>query len=108
MSTQHTPGPWTRTPEERFKHDSSAGIKGPNGNYLAAALDFNRTDRDEEVEANAEFIVRACNAHDELLAALEDIIETPVGHTTADCAKDLAACIRIARAAIAKAKGHTP
>ena len=49
----HTPKPWTRQVGERFKHDNSAGIKGADGLYVAAALDFNRFDRDEEVEANA-------------------------------------------------------
>lgn len=65
--SNHTPGPWTRFPGERFKHDSSAGVKDSSGNYIACALDQNRYDRDEEVEANARLIASA----PELLAACE-------------------------------------
>lgn len=71
MDTKHSKSPWTRTPGERFKHDQSAGIKGSDGLYLAAALDFNRTDRDEEVEANARLIAAA----PELLEALQELFE---------------------------------
>lgn len=66
----HTQAPWTRTEGERFKHDNSAGIKGADGLYLAAALDFNRFDRDEEVEANARLIAAA----PEMLEALENTL----------------------------------
>lgn len=56
---QHTPGPWARTEGDRFRHDQSAGVKGPDGIYLATALDFNKYDRDAEVEANARLISAA-------------------------------------------------
>ena len=39
-------------------------------------------------EANAEFIVRACNAHDELLAALERLLEATGGCDFRDNAND--------------------
>jgi hypothetical protein len=64
---KHTSGPWTRLVGERFKHDSSAGVKGPDGLYIAAALDLNRYDKDDEVEANARLIAAA----PDLLAACE-------------------------------------
>jgi len=64
---KHTPGPWTRIAGERFRHDQSAGVTEPGGNYIAAALDRNRFDLDEEVEANARLIASA----PELLAACE-------------------------------------
>lgn len=69
---KHTPGPWTRTAGERFKHDQSAGIKGPNGMYIACALDMNRTDKDSEVEANAILI----SAVPEMAEAIQWMIPT--------------------------------
>lgn len=48
-----TPGPWTALPNRRTKHDNSAPIAGPDGTIIATASDFNRFDRDKEVEANA-------------------------------------------------------
>jgi hypothetical protein len=58
--------------------------------------------------ANAEFIVLACNAHDELLAALEEIAESPAGAYSRDPVKYrdnvIADIQEKARAAIAKAK----
>lgn len=56
-----------------------------------------------EAEANAKFIVHAVNCHDELVRALESIVNQPVGHTEKDTEQDLAACIKIARAALTKA-----
>lgn len=70
MAKKFTPGPWNRTPGERAKHDQSAGITGgDNGHYIACALDMNRTDKDDEVEANARLIATA----PELLEALGSI-----------------------------------
>jgi hypothetical protein len=57
---------------------------------------------DEEKIANAEFIALACNAHDELLAALEDMLHR-FGHLDTDAGKR-EAC-ESARAAIALAEG---
>ncbi len=48
---------------EHFKHDHSAIIRAASGEHagepVATALDFNRFDRDEEVEANAKLIAAA-------------------------------------------------
>ena len=54
--TQHTPGPWTT---------DELGTVTSEGRYIAACEHFNNPS--QVVKANAEFIVRACNAHDELL-----------------------------------------
>ena len=63
---EHTPGPWTRDAERDGRmRDESAAVRGPDGLFIAAAFDFNRTDRDAEVEANARLIAAA----PELLAA---------------------------------------
>lgn len=106
MKAKHTPGPWVRKYGERFRHDQSAGIKA-NGLYIAATLDMNRTDKDEEVEANACLIA----ASPELLEACEHLL-TVIGNYTG---KEIA-CDRVtedkwiaeAHAAIAKAKVEQP
>lgn len=93
----HTPGPWTADePGRRFRHDNSAGVQGPNGMYVATALDFNRTDRDAEVEAN----VRLIAASPELLEALRSLCDD--FEATVDPADETTAP---ARALIAKATG---
>lgn len=68
----HTPGPWTRQPHQRFRHDQSAGVQAASGTYVAAALDLNNYDRDAEVEANARLIA----AGPRLLRALGALVET--------------------------------
>jgi hypothetical protein len=77
-------------------------IQSANGRFVASAGGYTtNSDNGEHVlenESNAEFIVRACNAHDDLLAALERYMSKGLrGITIAD--------YDIARAAIAKAKG---
>ena len=65
MKTQHTPVPW-HTSEGMsfyvFAHGSLAEQAGvEHGPFVCNA----------STQANAEFIVRACNAHDDMLAALQ-------------------------------------
>lgn len=81
METKHTPGPWTREKDERFKHDRSAGVKAASGQYIAAALDRNRYDLDEEVEANARLIAAAPDLLEELdnLVGVIGILKKMVG-----------------------------
>lgn len=70
----HTPGPWKRIEGDRFKHDDSAGVTDGRGTYIACALDMNRYDKDEEVEANARLIAKApalLDACESIFAALE-------------------------------------
>jgi hypothetical protein len=97
--SKHTEGPWTRKYQERFHHDNSAGIRAANGLYIAAALDRNSFDLDDEVEANACLIAAA----PDLLAACEaslKVMEEIPGYR--DLVRDAeSAC----RAAIARAHG---
>jgi hypothetical protein len=103
----HTPGPWSRTPGERFRHDSSAGVKGPNGLYVATALDFNRLDREDEVEANANLIAAA----PDLLEACEWLASwIDNEHPIWDLPDDIEICQLRQRLeeALAKARGEEP
>ena len=61
------------------------------------------TERQEEKD-NAQFIVRACNCHDELLEACKQLLIETDQHAQGDCPKLLSACAE-ARKAIAKAEG---
>ena len=75
-SASRTPGPW-------LYGELSESIIGPRA---APVCDFDNA-RDTfsvpetEIAANAAFIVRACNAHDELVAALREIIAAFDGDT---------------------------
>lgn len=112
----HTSGPWTTETDRRFRSmesmqlPESIGVRGPDGNFLASAFDFNRTDRDAEVEANARLI----SAAPDLLSALEAMHEefaasfnngNPIGYTIGSLKRALAA-LAIAEAAIDKATGR--
>jgi len=56
---------------------------------------------EDEMEANAEFITRACNAHDALMEALQQCS----GYIASTNPKDGAAYIKVAEVAITKAEG---
>ena len=61
---KHTPTPWS------YQHKSDAYthiIRGPNNRFICQ---FHQS-TDDTTKANAAFIVRACNAHDQLVEALE-------------------------------------
>jgi len=57
---------------------------------------------DRVVIPNAQLIASA----PDLLEALEAIVRQPQGHTVDDARTDLSACVKIARAAIKKARGE--
>lgn len=98
----HTPGPWT------WQHDGEV-IDIVSEQQTVAMLDDNGC----ETEANAEFIVRACNCHEELLEACKELannvsgwdeseLRQTGGNTNTNC---LLASFTKALAAIAKAEG---
>ena len=64
---KHTPLPWSFE-----KHTAGASIKG-SGKEWIATLQISFVD-DIEAKANAEFIVRACNSHYDLLEACKKVI----------------------------------
>lgn len=103
----HTPGPWvveesrvqdTGTLFETIRSEPISTSKEPDTGDIAYL-----TLRQREVRANAAFIVRACNAHDDLLALARE-----VASQFDDVKHPLSVEGRLrdaARAAIAKATG---
>ena len=81
----HTPTPW--------KVGEEYEILGPNEKVVATTY-HNRP----EVEANAAFIVRAVNAHEELLEALRYVVDSGESYERVQ---------EIAVQAIAKAEGRS-
>ena len=75
---EHTPTPWSI--DKLPTRICVAGRKGFSGDYRVAdahqspQLAF--TPRHEEAVANAAFIVKAVNSHDELVAALKNVANT--------------------------------
>lgn len=74
MTTQpkHTPTPW-----KAIEHENKNAFEG---NIVITPNDMNDAvctvwtcDTEEETQANAAFIVRACNSHAALVEALEDL-----------------------------------
>ena len=96
--TAHTPTPW--------KADSLQPIVwSPVGEYecreiIAETRDTNIPNG--TATANAAFIVRACNAHDDLVAALRKA-EFTLQTLTSRTARERDACVVEIRAALAKA-----
>jgi hypothetical protein len=64
MKSKHTPTPW------KEDHQGGLYIEGKNGEYIA---EVESEGGREEQFANAAFIVRACNAHDALVEALQEL-----------------------------------
>lgn len=65
-SAPHTPVPWTVEPGLRQR------ILAPNGEPVALPCSGTTVSAPD----NARFIVRACNAHEELLEALKGLVES--------------------------------
>lgn len=66
MNAKHTPTPWTlsdKRPCEIYGHE--------DGDRVMLVEAFSGSIDPKEAKANVAFIVRAVNAHDELLATLE-------------------------------------
>lgn len=72
MSAAHTPGPWYVSADGHIRDNANMEPIGTVDGRAAGADGDEYTDRGV---ANAAFIVRACNAHDELVAALRGIVD---------------------------------
>jgi hypothetical protein len=118
MTTKHTPTPYIYERDDDFFNDSNGtayiDINGPVDSKTSR---FARIDAGPTAKDDAEFIVRACNCHDELLAAARfavnladhyccDFGEQFAPKSTCEC--NYHAAYRAARAAIAKAEKGTP
>lgn len=66
----HTPTPWRYVRQNPSPTTGEHMIAGAKPGYLAEVRDCGSG----EVSANAEFIVRACNSHDALVAALKSVL----------------------------------
>lgn len=105
---EHTPLPWGIDPDG---HGTPWNIETANGDTpIALAAQVVGDDTKQSTRsANALFIVRACNSHDELLEGLASIAKDleelasyhlPAGHPDYDLAME---SVKTARAVIAKA-----
>lgn len=113
MTQKHTPLPW-----HVFHDDSGGPFTGWPSIGAAEELDKTIIHRagfkqefwgdcsEKEADANAAFIVRACNSHYELLEALK-LLTDGYGHTSylSNAEKENDEDVIQARAAIAKAEG---
>ncbi len=63
----HTPTPWTY--RQRTTTDDLFVIEGENGYGVGRTFSFFDVD-----QANAAFIVKACNSHDKLVEALREML----------------------------------
>ncbi len=94
--TQHTQLPWRLAENGERIAFAECHVTGANGRPVATTIyPLAKSDWRSEDEANARFIVQACNAYDTLLAALKELLEESYGEDSDG--------IRLARAAIAKA-----
>ena len=97
--TEHTPKPWR-------VWDVREGLVITDDTLATRHICEVQGATPEEAAANAEFIVRACNTHDDLVRALEVLVKevldagTDCYFCSADCRKGL----DLARAALTKAK----
>jgi len=96
MNTQqHTPGPWSTLADCR---------PGASRNLIAAYRDDQMIFIAQEVrDQDAEHIVRACNAHDELVAALRAMLDV-VGSPNNNISDLYKGAIKHARAMLDKAE----
>ena len=106
-NTQHTPTPWYIS-ETRLKTTIEIYIDG--WGYTLADCDASHSSLAdkvgiEEVEANAAFIVKAVNCHDELLKALEGMLQIFLDVDDSADFENMKT-VKAARAAIAKAESN--
>jgi hypothetical protein len=106
-NAQHTPTPWRNDGLAVSDASTQSRITGPDGTQVATAYGWGDKGLSH---ANAAYIVRAVNAHDELLAALKHFMaysdDVMLGrkYSAANLQLGLEMCRSNARAAIAKAE----
>lgn len=109
--SKHTPAPYNYSGSMNAKdltiYSQADGIdqtlamnQGPGYVATIKTREFGLDIKGTEAEATAQFIVTACNAHEDLLTALEEIVETAYNDRSHQAVHE------IARAAVAKARGQ--
>lgn len=99
----HTPTPWNTTePQPGVK----IAIMAQDGQHVADVIDQGLGVDTANMKANADFIVRAVNSHEDLLAACKQAMGAFVNHLDYDCNESSVEreSYRALRAAIAKAE----
>lgn len=108
MTTQHTPTPWHRNIPPIKKYPTI--FSGRNAHVFGFIP--SRGMSAEQAEADADFMLRAVNAHDDLVAALASMISLVHSmlpkHQQSDSSLDNIPQVIAARAALAKARGDVP
>ncbi len=101
MSAKHTPTPW-------WNESGVIHAKGPNWTEEShSCVHVARVDEEDEDSQDAEFIVRAANAHDSLVEALEAVTELlELLVLVGDEKPEKGSPCQLARAALSKAKGE--
>jgi hypothetical protein len=105
---QHTPTPWRAADSDEHGYSVEAdelygvlswqGIAGADGEIVALALEEGGFST-PTMDANISFIVRACNAHDQLVAACRAYVAAAKsGDSTLDCFKQIEAALTMAEA----------
>lgn len=98
MTMSRTPTPWKQL--EKF----GGAIVGPDGRQVASVT-LNAAIEADDRDANAAFIVQACNAHDALVAGLELVVRAAEALGSKTPAQRCANIAEIARAALRAAGG---
>lgn len=100
MNSKHTPTPW------HLGGTKNMIVFAEDGWAIANAVVHHNKSGFEKMEANAAFIVKAVNCHEELICALEDCQETVCAKYCDEVMGDHCEECRNASAALAKAKGE--
>lgn len=93
---KHTPLPWRVSAGLYVKHDLPGGLEESIADAYPGRM--------LEAPHNAAFIVRACNAHYELVEALENLLAEPARSDGTEDQARVSAVRRRARAALARVK----
>lgn len=108
MTAKHTPGPWTLIPASMHHHGRGistylgANVNDAENEHAVCVCPPGKHSSPEQWSANAQFIVTACNSHEEFLALAHNVTALDLSDEgNGPVAKVL---IERARAVIAKAK----
>lgn len=103
LPKMYAPTPWEIG--EAYGTPAKIVLKQRNGAQVFIALIGNVNVSDDAIQANADFIVTACNAHEDLLEALKECISDLACYEVNPKYPGKNSTLITARAAIAKARG---